>query len=1559
MKTKQEFLINVLTEKLSNNRVGMLINGISDISPIEVTQALTVGKTGFVSVAVGYDCADMDTDTFIMRTRIEEAVKWRSEPELAGKIVVFVCNDSEKLHSLKELDVITNRSISERLIEEMVADAQNNQNMPTLKFWKSLKRSIDNFSFETLYEFAVSVENTTDKSCAIPENMWRLGLLCDRSILGAKVHADEQLIQNQKLIITIGQISEEHRKRLTTALAKVKNEDKARFQEAYRGLQTFFKYGRKETLKDLDFETVRELLVAAKTNKKLKTTHNGNKNSGGTNISSIREKELNGIIARCTVNPEDGDNEFLKDLLVDVTAHFNSENNAVSNEIQTRYADRPIILDNHATPLRKLVHLFCTEENWGGALKTEETTLRDAISAQSEPPNYFCPDNKKSICACDRDLSLFECLLSFDDQFKTMGLDNVDCFGEIVAKLKEYRSKLLENIDIVMYFPILGFGTDIKIKEAMLNYTRTWADLLRVFRVNSATMFGISHNLTQSAARSLLLLDVLHIKTPTEWKAVILPLHPIFLWRYSEIFNALDNNSDFSETDIENLAEAFIKLPQILNFVVVDNLITTDNTNIELPCSGTIEMLPTFENKTNRYLGYDGIECVEEIILRWLEFAPYSGKEIRICTVDAPDHAAILKSLSDFITEKTTETKVVYQIFLTRGQNGNTEIAKLDYNGKDYETGDLIRNGRLVVNIKNVAGLVEIKKELEQRPVHVAFYFDQSSYKIEHGPSTQHLYINPLVVTYDYRYDPMLKRGEIFPSSDMESGIIGDYYRIMRDAQLTTFNKVPRPTYNPCADIKDLTSTIAESKTIWLVAIDRTISNYHPEYTIPIGEKRLGLRTYGVWASRDSRIIGQYLQLLRQYNLYPKKETLLNILSEFGHISSSGLISIPRLGNNIDALDNRRKGLIGTIFAAKLFAAMHPDALIASLDTDDARLWIRDAGVQREVKEGKDDRADLIGLYFENEELHIVPIEVKTRDDSPDAIIEQNSNGNWIIRGHAADQINAVVILLKDMFSGNSDNMFVSARREVLKYQIVSECFHGSHVDHNWQQQWELKLKMLFSKGLEQDMKLRIHGLLLHIKLNEVNTGKSKVCLHANNDECIIEFRELTTYDINKEILNSSSRANSVIDFDETQPDDANADVEIDRDLPEKESGNEPGAQSVIETIDMNVATNQQAAFVSETTDYTPQVQQDEIEKLAKNFRRSCEERGIQLDSTETSKRIASRAIIGASLIRYTFKLARGQSIQSLRGKLEDIGREMQRTGVLVQPIPNSSETYLDVPRLTREKVLFSGIFNTLHAIVSPEQLPFSLGRTPDGRDIIKDLKDCPHLLVGGSTGSGKTVFLWTILVSLLKSHPKKEDLQLVISSSGLEDFIRFEGLPHLVGNKVYSEAAETTQTICDVVFKEFERRKALLTQARVENISRYNETYKEKLAPMVVVVDEFADLTDQLSTKKEKEDFYRPIRQIAQIGRKRGIHLVLCTQRPSANLLPTDIKAQLGGRIALRVNEATSSRMILDESGAQDLQKHGDMIYKNGSEIERAQGYLLTAKEVDEFVISIIEINR
>ena len=1567
---KSELLVEVLEKGLQNAKVGLIAKGFSDIDPCAVLMSLAERVSGTIyAVAVGYSCATIDDEHLYLSLQIEDAVKWRSAPVYAGKIIVFISNDSDKLHSLKEFDVITIRAVSEQLISNCV---ENQTNTPSREFWEALRLSLDSFSFESLLEFAQSVENDisadgTPNADSIPSNMWRLGLLPDKTILGARVKPEEQLAENRKLIIAIGQISEAHRKRLSNALAKAKPEDRDRYRAAYRNLQSFFKYGNCETLKELDYSTVRELLVVTKSAKNTGTPPpgggTGGGNGGGERI--IREKELNEIISRCVVLSYDGSKEYLSELLEKVQEHFINGETEIG-QVGGEFENRKIVLDRHDTALLKLVMQFCTQENWGGILQTEETALRDAVAGNAESSDMFQPESASSVTGYD-DTSLFTLLRRFDELFEQRRLtDTTFEFSPIINDLLSCRGRLLESLEVIMYFPVLAFSTDLNLKDALYLYVEKWAELLRVFNNNESVMHTVSHNATRSVARSLLLLDVAFIKTPSEWKGILLPLHPLYLWRYYEVFKSIDISEEFSENDSENLAKVFTHLPQVLNFLVVDNSITTDNTNIELPCSGSIEMLPTFENRLNRYLGSDGIECVEEVLSRWTAFAPYTQKEVRICTVDAPNNADVLKSLKDYLM-KNTSGKVVYTIFLTRGQNGNAEIAKLEYDSKDYEIGEFIRQGKLTVSIRNVSNLQEVKAELSKRPVHVAFYFDQSSYSIEHGPTTQQLYINPLVVTYDYDYDTLTHRGEIYPSTDTESGIIGDYHKLMRTAELTTFNRTPRPTYNPYADIKALLSTVKDKQTIWLVAADRTISNYIPDETIPIGERRYENRTVGVWASESSRILEQYMALLRKYNLYPQREILKNILTDFGHISSNGLISIPRSGGDSAAIENHRKGLIGTVFTAKYYSQKHPNSLVASLDTPDARLWLWDNYIAESAE-----RADLIGLRFEENSntLYIEPIEVKTRDDSPDARVMLSESGEKVLDGHAADQIASVILMIKDMFGGMSVNMFTSARKEVLKFQIVSECFRDLH-DHVWQQNWDAIFKKLFGKNSATEMNVVVRGVLVHVKLGEPTPQPLVICKHKVHTDCEIDFVTLTTNDIQECIFESTMHPTTdwnYPDFDITDDDiiieDAPSAI---RDVGDTGSESEVISTSTIaqRIVEAELRNNIQAANANTITDttqssntvYTPvpsttitmAVSLEEKTKLANDFKRSCNGYGVQIDECEPTK-----AIIGSSIIRFPFKLSRGQRIATLRDRLEDIGREMRRNGILVQTDANS-DTFLDVPRTSRELVLFSEVINSIPAVTSREQLFFPIGRTPDGRDIFKNLKELPHLLVGGSTGSGKSVFLYTLLCSILKTHQNAEDCQILLSSSKREDFVYFEGLPQLVGGCVFADAEEMNGLFKDFIFRESERRGELLINARKRDIDAYNLTVEEKLAPLVVVVDEFADLTDQLSGRQEKNDFYTPIRKIAQAGRSRGIHLVLCTQRPSADLVPSNIKAQLNGRLALRVNDAIASRMILDDNGAERLQKHGDMLYKIESRTERVQGYYIDTSEVEEIVTELL----
>lgn len=356
---------------------------------------------------------------------------------------------------------------------------------------------------------------------------------------------------------------------------------------------------------------------------------------------------------------------------------------------------------------------------------------------------------------------------------------------------------------------------------------------------------------------------------------------------------------------------------------------------------------------------------------------------------------------------------------------------------------------------------------------------------------------------------------------------------------------------------------------------------------------------------------------------------------------------------------------------------------------------------------------------------------------------------------------------------------------------------------------------------------------------------------------------------------------------------------------------------------------------------------QEELVDLAHDFTRAAVHYKINVQDCNPS-----RAVVGPGVMRLYVRLAKGQPMAPLRNALEDIGREMKREKLLITSIPNSDEIALDIPRTIRQPVPFARGLRKLTRIASIEQMPLTIGVTPEGEHVIRDLATMPHMLVGGTTGAGKTIFLYTVLCSLIFSHPDPNTLRLFVSTSKPEDFTFFRGLPHLESGAVISDAQEAVDMIGELVVTEFDRRRVLLEDADARDISEYNKKSESPLAPFVVVVDEFADLADQLAgKKKQRDDFYTVIRRIAQLGRNRGVHLILCTQRPSVDLVPSNIRTLMNTRVALRMNDAIASRMILDDMGAEQLQKHGDLLFKEDDRIIRAQGYFITTEELKGFL--------
>ena len=1232
MMDKQSLVTELLQEQLKEVKTGIIIKGIDSITPDAIACKIAdLYKPLYVAV-IGYErTSETHQDDLELTDSIEKAVLWRSNPECAGRILVFIKNDTDKLHSLAEFDVVTTRDVSRFLLEQQL---KGDNNTPTHNFWEALRSTSEYYNFDALYEFVASVSESENQSDAIQNNMCRINLLLDSSILGKKSDPKDRLAKNRDLIFAIGQLSEDSRKKLSRSLARTKAGDKDRLQKAYHSLQTLYKYGKKETLRDLDLETVQELFSASqkKSKKKDKTppTENGDTPEVTVENTPIRPKELDNLISDAIVFGEEEELENIQELLKELSKHYDPETEENDDEIPPVggiFGDRNIVLESHQNDLRKLVGKFCNLSSWGGLMETDESVLKDAISADITDSKFFDPESTQSIIAfsggIDGSQALFDFIVQFDAQFDAKGLDSAERFSPIIENLKEQRKRLFASIDMIMYHPVLFFGASEDNRQTLIDYIQAWEGLYHAFCVNEPTMRQISAGGTSFIARAILLLDVLYVKTPKEWKGILLPLHPIYLWRFYEVFRTLPNKkASLSDEDKEALSSVLSRLPQVLSFIIANSVVTESSEDRVLPCSGSIEMLPTFENKTNRYLGNDGTESVEEILTRWVGFAPYTRNEIRICSVDAPDLIGILRQVKSFM-DKNSCRRVVYDMYLTRNQNGNTELSKLDYAGKDYEIGEYIKQDRISISVRNVRSANDVKAALDFRPVHVAFYFDQSSYAIEFGPNSHNLYINPLVITYDYDFDEIQHKGSIFPSSEMDSGLIGDYHKLMRSADVISNNMNPRTTYNGSADMTAVVSTIEAGLTQWLVVADRDTNNYQPGNAIPIGEMQYDKRMVNAWASDNSRIISQYLTLLRGYNLYPKAETLIEILRQFGHIASNGLISIPKFGADAQAIDNKKKGLIGTLFAASWFMRKHEDALVASLDDDKARLWLQN-------RKDSNERADLVGLYYDKDTntLHIQPIEVKTRDDSPDATFTKDEIDSKVfnISGHAADQIATVIEILREIFTmdENTADMFTSARREVLKYQIVSECFRNMH-DADWQKRWYDILKKAFSSSQSKNITIDVSGLLMHIKLNEASGGEHIICRHPEHDDCLIDYWKLTAKEIQRDVLGDGSLVKEMWtpDFDvseengeSSQENDAivDSDIETPSEVGKSEGNKIVQYPEIQSTASGQMVAESPASYGDHKKDKqdiqdqtsTSGVSLEEIEHIVKDFKRSC-----------------------------------------------------------------------------------------------------------------------------------------------------------------------------------------------------------------------------------------------------------------------------------------------------------------------------------------------------------------
>ncbi|HBC47862.1 MAG TPA: DNA translocase FtsK [candidate division Zixibacteria bacterium] len=353
-----------------------------------------------------------------------------------------------------------------------------------------------------------------------------------------------------------------------------------------------------------------------------------------------------------------------------------------------------------------------------------------------------------------------------------------------------------------------------------------------------------------------------------------------------------------------------------------------------------------------------------------------------------------------------------------------------------------------------------------------------------------------------------------------------------------------------------------------------------------------------------------------------------------------------------------------------------------------------------------------------------------------------------------------------------------------------------------------------------------------------------------------------------------------------------------------------------------------------------PIIDESYFRKTAEALRHTLLTFGVEIESGEVN------ILPGPIITRFEFKPASGIKVSQILNLADDLALAMQAERIrIVAPIPGKPAVGIEIPNRVKRDIYIKEVIASPAFTDSDARLVLALGKTISGEPFVADLARMPHLLLAGSTGSGKSVCLNCLLTSLIfRLHP--DEIRFILIDPKRLELSVYDGLPHLE-KPVVTEMKDAEKMLADAVI-EMEERYRILARAGVRNIAEYNAREKELLPYLVIVVDELADL--MMSGLNRVETL---ITRLAQMARAVGIHLILATQRPSVDVITGLIKANFSTRIAFQTASKVDSRTILDANGAEKLLGRGDMLFSTPGLAEpiRIHGAYISGEETDRLV--------
>lgn len=1503
-------IANKTLEQLTQENIGVMIESPPRFDAKRFVDTLCSDAQHNIGLAmISIDEAAIDnlqsmTENSCVRLteRVSITVNWRNgtdtgfewngriEPE---KMVILVRGDHARLNSMKDFEGMVDLPLAEitrEITDQMQAREQFADSPPAKTIWKTIGSDLyDKFEIPAVADYATSTIKKSEQASldALGTELYKLRLFSDPGINNPD-EIPNRLSNNLDLVLRVSHMSNRDRRRLTNSITKLDDSKKRKREKSVSKLRRFERTADSTILSNLIYDDVKGIFSTSGQSKR-RPTNNTRKDVEPASVEAVF----------------DDNNKELERLSEEFDDRYREAVEQEKSRIDMEFTgDEQLTFEINDNLYYFIEHLI-TEDSFGGIVHNPEDR-QDAIkNFQALETEKLRPRGKNS---------------SFEKLRKVA--ENSGNFKDLTESIDEYieaRSGLVDALPGLLSAPLVRLLGNRDLLNSAEEYIEAYREVQNRLDKKYREIQSVSSEGSSKLLSDFLLFDSIILEYENDRELILSPLHPLHLWKYSKLAREMSEQKEsLTEEERNFLINSVEDQPHVLRSIHVGgNYRLTGETY--LVQSTETSRLPVYTRTENAGEGTNS-KFYDYAFDKFTSAYPPSRRHLKISVIDPLDPVDLLSDIADLAEKDKIQGATVKFGFIE-----DEKKSVLNHTSSSSAFEDIINlfgpdndSNKFKIITTTHHSYDSYIENLKNDPQHLILINDQSNFSIQTFEREVETTIHPLYVPKEFDYDLLEDKINISPSKE---GVLFSEYQNLTNQLYNQRQAIHNVEVSELNIEKRIIDEILDSA-IW-VSISSPPMNRTPFWEDNlISKERRGDRDFATY-SKDIDYFRRVLRrIINEYRLAPDDTDLKEIAERIAELRQSGLLRLITRENLRDGKSQNTKGLLGSIIAVQwLQQTLAGPKLIFSIDNPRTREWLNLGDTEG--------RTDLLTVQFKNDSGLIIDIiEIKTLEEPTSAYTVNSEDGAKVVEGSAVNQVFETASTIRDLFS-DDENLTTSPRKEALREQLYYELTSAEEVEDK--QEWVDRINDVFNN----DAQIEINPRIVSVEVTSEYTSDKRIDGVTPNAQSI-RVDKLPRQSIKRLIVSGVEDREK--QRQKQNPEQGERD-EISENKPEVEE-NRVGERIEEDTN----SENEEANVNTESMDWSgdPQEYTDSVETLKRVLNEfQINTRSIDPDNIE----------VGPNVVRFKIRLAAGEKQRSLEQRTEDIAREMAfRKEPIVQRLPGTEYVALDVPR---ENNAIVPLRNYRDQYESPNNietasLPFLAGVTPDADVYHTDLSEAPHMLVGGATGSGKTVFLYSLIMSLIRQKGDS-NVEFALVDPKDTDFIFFDALPNLSNGEVITDAEDAAELFNWLIDEEIPHRKQLLRKSVCRDIGEYNEQNpNDHMKPIIVIIDEYSDLLQQLGERAgDTED---NVRRIAQIARAQGIHLVISTQRPSHEAIDTDLRANLDTRVAFRLPKQSDSRILIDEDGAEDLVGDGDMLLKEADQVTRLQGFCVNSDDIREF---------